>query len=62
MDEHDLDRLALLVVGGRDEEREIQRVRDERRRRARDPRQQRAGQLHEAGRVGEPSASGFAAV
>ena len=53
MDVHDLHRLALLVIRGRDEEHEIEPIGNEHGRRAEHERQQLAGQVHEAGGIGQ---------
>jgi len=53
VDEHDLDRLALLVVRRRDEERQIEPGGDDEPGEHREDRPQPVRQLHEARRIGE---------
>src|SRR6266446_4245260 len=53
MHEHDAHRLALLVIGRCDEQREIDARGEQEGRGAAAPRQHRGGEAHEPGRVGE---------
>src|SRR5260370_23204637 len=53
MHEHDAYRLALLVVGRRDEEPEIEAGGEQKRRGCARPRQERRREAHESSRVGE---------
>lgn len=53
MDEHDADGFALLIVGGRDEEGEIEADGEQRDPDCREPRQHAVGEAHEKAGIGE---------
>jgi hypothetical protein len=59
MDEHDLDRLALLIVGRGYEEREVQPNSEQDKRHCREPRDDAVDEAQETRRIGKADHGGW---